>query len=162
MNAHEPIDQALRILRIIVAAMMMGVFGLSVVAVLVGRQADPNPKLANIMLVLLAVMAVWELIAYAVVRASVLNRLRRRFAGNPPAEDPATELIGSFNSLTIIACALAEGLGLFGAVIMLITGAWAALAAPALALIVLTLQLPSEDKIARFVSGVTGQQWSGR
>jgi hypothetical protein len=160
MNANEQIDEALRILRIIVAAMMMGVLALGVVAIFIGQQAKPDAKLANILLVLLAVMAVWELIAYAVVRVSMLNRVRRRFAENPPGADPTPELIGTFQSLTTIGSALAEGLGLFGAVIMLITGAWAALAAPAVALIVLALQLPSRDKLARFVSGVTGQQWS--
>jgi hypothetical protein len=160
MNANELIDQALRILRTIVVAMMMGVLGLSVIAVFIGQQAEPDPKFANILLVLLAVMAVWELIAYAVIRASILNRLRRRFSEAPPAEDSLGELIGKFNSLTIIASAMAEGLGLFGGVIVLITGAWTALAAPAIALIVLVLQLPSRDKLARFVSGVTGQQWS--
>lgn len=160
MNTNGPIDDTLRMLRTVVAAMMMGVLGLSVIAIFIGQQADPNPKLANILLVLLAVMAAWELIAYGVIRASLLKRLRRRFAENPPAADPTAELIGNFNSLTIIACALAEGLGLFGGVIMLITGAWASLAAPALALILLAFQLPSQDKLARFVSGVTEQQWS--
>jgi hypothetical protein len=160
MNTNEPIDQAVRTLRIVVAAMMMGVLGLSVVAIFIGRQAEPDPKMANVLLVVLAVIAVWELIAYVVIRASMLNRLRRRFAENPPAADPTAELIGNFNSLTIIGCAMPEGLGLFGSMIMLITGAWPALAAPVLALILLAWQLPSRDKIERFVSGVTGQQWS--
>jgi hypothetical protein len=60
-------------------------------------------------------------------------------------------------SLRIIAAAMAEGFGLFGIVIFLVTGTAIALAAPVLALVILTRLVPTRDRISRFLAELSGQ-----
>ena len=60
-------------------------------------------------------------------------------------------------TLTLIRSAMAEGLGLFGLVIGLVTDTQAAFAAPVLALIILGAGFPTRDKLTQLTASITGR-----
>lgn len=66
------------------------------------------------------------------------------------AEYQQARIAANFVTLTLISGSLAEGFGLFGAVIYLITGDSYALVAPAIALFLIARLLPIRDRLARF------------
>jgi hypothetical protein len=88
--------------------------------------------------------------AYLVLRGTQVARLRaaraqaleQLAAGRVPP--PAL-------TLTITTCALAEGLGLIGAVTVLLGGPWFVLAAPALAVGVILAQIPTRERLEALV-----------
>ncbi|MFQ5807112.1 MAG: hypothetical protein ACE5I3_11750, partial [Phycisphaerae bacterium] len=100
-----------------------------------------------------------EIPAYALLRTAIMGNLRRTWDGRASDEVPKEELAKGFNLLTIIGGALAEGLSLFGLVILLVSGNWLAVAAPVIGLLLLAAQLPTRDRFNRFAGNVTGQHW---
>jgi hypothetical protein len=155
------VDQAVRILRTIIVAMLAGVVGFGTIAVIlvVGGYAGTQPQLATMMLAALGGLAVVELVGYTVVRAGITGNTRRSCQGQGPDLAPSEELLKGFQTITLIGAAMAEGLSLFGIVVLLVTGVWLALAAPAVGVVLIALQTPSRDKFNRFAGSVTGQHW---
>ena len=62
-------------------------------------------------------------------------------------DEKAAMALRTMTISTILRCALVEGPGLFGAVVYFITGQWAFLIAPALAIPLMLSQFPSEWKL---------------
>ncbi len=96
--------------------------------------------------------------AYVVVRATTMARLRRLVQESPPADDAAARALPAMATLTLIGAAMAEGFGLFGGTVFLITAAREALLAPAIALVLLVLKIPTQDKLAAFAADAAGQR----
>ena len=157
--ADTETDAVLRVLRIIIAAMMMGIIAFGVVvAILVGADiVEEDAQLAKILLIALAAVGAAELPAYFGVRAAMLGNLRRAGGEGKPEDASSVSLAGGFNTLTLIGAALAEGFSLFGLVVVLVSGQWLALAAPLVGLILLARQFPTRDKFNQFVASVTRQ-----
>ncbi len=157
--ADTETDAVLRMLRIVIAAMMMGIIAFGVVvAILVGADiVERHAEIGNVLLTALAAVGATELPAYFVVRMAILGNLRPACRDGRPEDTSSVSLTGGFNTLTLIGAAMAEAFSLFGLVVVLVSGPWLALAAPIVGLILPTRQFPTRDKSNQFVAGVTGQ-----
>ena len=156
-DPNEPIYQSLRPLQIMILAMMVGILAFAAVAVAVSRQFDHQADLGPLLLLALAAVGLGELLAYSVLRRATINRLRKLVQADPAGQVQPTTLAPGLVTLRIIAAAMAEGFGLFGMVVFLVTGTAIALAAPVLALVILTRLVPTRDRISRFLAEVSGQ-----
>jgi len=120
----------------------------AVVAVALDEQIADRPDLAPLLLLVLALLAVGDLVAYLAIRRSMMGRVRRLLdQGSEP-----TGLTQYLVSLWIIPAAMAEGLGLLAIVIFLLTGNAIVLAAAAVALLILLGLFPTRDRVAQFLS----------
>jgi hypothetical protein len=155
------VERAVRVLRIIVAALVMGLVTFIAVAagLVASGSAVENPEAALPLLVALAGFALAGVPAYVVARLTILKKLRRGVAEGATAAISTDELTRSFTALTIVGCAVAEGASLFAIVILLVTGIWWVLVVPALGIALIVLQAPSRDKFHQFASRATGTHW---
>lgn len=146
-------------LQIIALAMMFGMLSFMGVAwrLVEGGMMETTPDLANILLLVIAMLAVGEFGAYFVLR-SVMRK--RATAGAPPTvanpNPPPGNTQGTYAVITIIGCAMAEGVGLFGTVIYLVTGNKLGLVAAGVALVAILLQWPTEAKARQFLPASVG------
>lgn len=159
MSTRIDVDKALMQPRIIVAAMTSGIAILGVVATAIGTNTEPDTGLMTTLLVALGGLCAMEIPAFFIVRRVLIGKIQSEYQQSPATEDPTIELIPHFTTLTIIGGAMVESVSLFGCVIMLITGAWVALVAPALGFIVLSFLFPTRYRLAEFVARVTGRRW---
>lgn len=145
-------------LMIVVVAMVIGLVAFTAVSLAIGGLAE-DPALAQMLLLVCVVLGVSQIMAYAVLRKTTLARLRREYAERGSDEDLEMFLMPGMMQLTIIGVGMAEGWGLFGVVIHLVTGEKLALAVPAIALVLLVLRIPTRDRQAQFISNVIGRPW---
>jgi len=146
--------------RIILGVLALGLTVLAVVAGALGPVSEMHDaQMDGMLLLVLGLLALGEIPAYAIVRASMRARLQSEHEGQTPTEERVRSLAQAFLVTTLIPAAMLEGWGLFGGIIYLITGQWTALLAPIIAIIGIVLLLPSHDKFNRFVSDITGQHW---
>ena len=159
--AYTNTEQALKPVRLIIPAMIMGagLFGVLTVFLILGKIVETRPDMANLLLATLGGLVVMEIPAYVIVRNVALGKLQQQYQGRTPDDAIGVELAKGFVQITLIGAAMAEGISLFGLVILLITGNWLALIAPVLGLLVIAMQFPTRDKFGRFASDITGQHW---
>ncbi len=159
---NDKLHPSLQNLRLIIPAMALGViiFAAIVIFLVAGGRMNTHPTLENPLLLALVALAVMEVVAYIVIRKVITGNLRRRWLGHAAEDVPPDELAKWFQTLTLVGAALAEAPSLFGLVILLITGNWLAIAAPAIGLLLIALHFPTRDKLNRFAGNVTGQHWS--
>ena len=143
-------------LRVIIAAMGVGLLTFTGIALYLGAAGEPQEDLAGLYALVLVALAVGESVAFIVVRANAVAQARKRIVSGSSDDDPASVCMGSYVTLTLIGGAMAEGIGLFGAVTLLITGNWLIVAAPVLALLVLVLLFPTEASVNAYTEKVTG------
>lgn len=148
----------LQVLTIIILAMVMGLVTFSAVSLAIGGVSN-DPDMARLLLLAAVALGVGEIVMYAVVRASTLAKARREYAERGSDDDLETFVMPSLATLTIVGAAMAEGWGLFGVVIHLVTGEKIALAMPVIALVLLVLRIPTRDRQSHFISSVTGRPW---
>jgi F0F1-type ATP synthase membrane subunit c/vacuolar-type H+-ATPase subunit K len=159
MGKLAPTPAPLRTGQILIAALLLGMLSFSGIAAAMAGKAGshPDPKLATTLFIVLGLLAVTELTVFlALVRPTFIRQVR----ADSQSRDEASRdsfLQQRFLTLTILSGALAEGLGLFGAVIVLLTGKYEALAAPALAAVALLLVLPTPARFDRFKQSVSDQ-----
>lgn len=151
----QEVDARILPLKMIVGAMAMSLIVFGAVVLVIGP-IDIDPELGRILLAVLIGMAVMEAVGYTVFRGIQISAARRRLEEEPAAEDAESRVMGTWSSLILIRSAMAEGLGLFGLAIVLVTGMRAALVAPVLALAFLAISLPSRQKLTQFTAGITG------
>jgi small-conductance mechanosensitive channel len=160
MNGVVTVEQGLKIGRIIVGAMIAGLLVFAAFAAALGplptKVEDPS-KLERPLLLVLVILAAGYLLTYPLLRRSMLRTLRTKHLQAADGQEPYDQLIGPFNTITIIGSAAAEGFGLFAIVIALLTGPLAAWAGVALALLALAVQFPRKARYLAFVSAVTGR-----
>ncbi|HEX6884524.1 MAG TPA: hypothetical protein VF530_14200 [Planctomycetota bacterium] len=138
--------------RFVPLAMAFGVLVLTggAVALRASGTLAGSPDTARILTYCVAGLALALVPALVVLRATQVARLR---AGRAQA----LELLAQGRvphpvlALTIGSCALVEGLGLLGAVTVLLGGPWAVLAVPVLAVAVILLQVPTRTRIETLV-----------
>ena len=159
MTTGANVSQALLVLRLLVAAITGSLVIFAGIAVLLVRSStiEGQPQLTVTLLPILGLVAILELPVYVTIRRGIVSKARQAWDRDPARNDPTAELVPSYSMLTIIGAALAEGFGLFGTVVFLLTGSWPALGAPAIALVVLAAAFPSRDRLNRFVTTVTQQ-----
>ncbi len=156
----DQLPERLRPLRIVIVALAAGLLVLAVVAVVaVLSEAMPiDESLGPILLMVLGLVAFAEAVGYVIIRQGIVRKTRAGLENCSTEIEQTATLANAFASLTIIGGAMLEGLGLFGAVIVLLTGQLVVLIAPALAIIfLLTLAFPTGKKAREFIGAVTGQ-----
>ena len=158
MSADQLIER-LRVLRIVIAAMAGGLFAFTAMAVALatGGSIKDREELSVILLIALGSLTLCEAIGYVVLRQGIIGKTRSFLQAHPDPDHPRAAIANAFATLTIVAGAMLEGLGLFGAVIVLVAGEQLALVASALAiLLLLALVLPNEEKARNFAAKITG------
>lgn len=146
--------------QVLVGALIMGMVSFSAVAMFMGGKLgnSVDPSLGDMLLIVMGILAVVEFCAYhALMRPLMIKSIRSQSL----AVDPSTRaaFLGQrFLTLTIVAAAMAEGVGLLGAVTTLLTGRIEALIAPAVATVALLLTLPTDGKLAAFTRKVEDSQ----
>ena len=156
----DQLAERFRSLKTIIAVLAAGLLVLAVVAaVAVLSEAMPvDESPGRILLMVLGLVAFGEAVGYIMIRQGLVRKTRTRLERCAAEVEQMAALANGFASLTIIGGAMLEGLGLFAAVIVLLTGQLVVLLAPALAIVfLLTLAFPTERKAREFIGAVTGQ-----
>lgn len=147
----------LKPLQLVLTAMAAGLVAITVVLVIVRRTADIaiEADSKNMLFAALGLVAVGDTVVFLLARVATLAIVRARLtrAGN---EKPGSDVVWpGFWGLTIVVGGMLEGLGLLGAVVYLLTGAWIALLAPGVALFLIAVLIPTQDRFAGFVAKTT-------
>ena len=154
---HRRVDRKLEIksVRIILFALCGGMLALCGVAVGVSNARTlpiEEPRL-NIMLIVLAGLAASEVIVFFAMRVGYMRSLMNRAPAEGVASEAADESARqAFLTLRIIAAAMAEGVGLFAAIVCISTGSMLPLVAIPPAIVIVLLQFPTESQLRRFLS----------
>jgi hypothetical protein len=156
-DLNDPIYRSLRPLQMIILAMMVGILAFATVAVAVSRQFGHEADLAPRLLLILAAVGLGELLVYRALRRAAIDKLRKALEQDPAGQIRPTTLAPGLMNLRIITAAMAEGFALFGIVVFLVTGTAVALAAPVIALVILTRLVPTRDRVSRFIAELSGQ-----
>lgn len=159
MNQNATPLGTLRTGQLLIAALTFGMVTFTGIAAVMSKTMASNPRSQNLDSTLLAALgglAIMELIAYKLlVRPNIIRQARREAEGRDEIGRRAF-LEQRYLTLIILAGALVEGVGLFGAVILMVSGQWAAIAAPALASIAMLLVIPTADRFDAFLREVSG------
>jgi hypothetical protein len=113
-----------------------------------GAPPVPPASQPDLMLFALAAVAVGVVLMLAIVPAQMLRQGARRFQQAPSEPQRDVVTLNTISSVTIMRCAMVEGVGLFGAVIFLLYGQWAVLLVPVLAALVIMAFYPTDAKAA--------------
>ncbi len=150
------VEQAVRIGRIVLLAMALGLIGFTTAAAIAARPAmEVMPEGKRMMIIVMFAMTLACAVAYFVIRRLIVTKLRTTWE-QEPQDDPVAVCVTPYFMLTVIFAALAEGPALFAAVVLVLTAQWAVLIIPGLALLAMMFSLPSRYRIEQFASSVTG------
>lgn len=144
--AHLPLRQA----QLVVAALAAGVVMATVVMVVLRGSLQSQSQAGQLIPIIVLALVGAHVGAYVFLR----GRTRAQLAD---MHDAALELLREGRlpqpifTLSVIAGGLAEGTGLLGAVGVLLGGPWYLLAAPALAVLVIALQVPTRARAEEMV-----------
>ncbi len=148
------VDRIAKTGQILVFAMLAGIVAFGGVVMAIGPTGGEEPPDATVLLIALAAVAVTEIPAFVVIRMGIVGNLKKRHGSRAAGDPIPDEIVNAHMVLTLIGGAMAEGVGLFGLVIVLLTGNWLAMIAPALAIVILAAFIPSRAKIERFAAGL--------
>lgn len=140
--------------RIILGAMALGVLAITVVAAYLRATMEPSTdrSLARLLPLVLVGIALSEIPVFLVLRKVFAERARERRA-------ESLELLKQgllplpLATFAILGAALAEGPGLFGAVILILGGPWIVLVAPLLSVALIAAQMPQRARLESLVRG---------
>ncbi len=157
MNQQPNPDRVILQLRVILGAMTSGIVGISLVAVLVVRNQPPpsNEQLTTILLAVMCGLALTEIPVYVLVRTTRVSGLRTSLTSKPDAER-LTALCREYSTLTIIAAAMAEAVGLLGGLAHLLTAHTLALLGPVASLAVFFALFPSKQRLRNLAVSILG------
>ena len=154
-QVEETIRKHLGRLSIVVGAMGMGVLVFGVVAVMVGPLALPEDQglPEHTLAIVCAVLMVVEGIVYIMVRGQIQRKVPARTdaAG-------ALEALKAFTSVSVIGWAMAEGIALFGGVVVMLEGVGVNILLVAIPFAALLIQLPTWGRWESFLERVRGAQ----
>jgi len=148
-------QMSLNSLRIIIAAMAIGVVGFGVVAGVIGIRSAPQPEMSGVLLALVGAVGVGELGAYYILRRVFINRMLQALGDRPgavpwsDAEPRADVILPQYLTLTLLSAAMVEGLTLFSLLGFLLSRAWPLLVVSGLGALVLLSLLPTRAKVER-------------
>jgi len=143
--------QSIQAAQLISSVMLLGVIAFTLVAIFLHpKMGEFDPALARKLMLILAGLPVLLLPLYLFLRKRAIRLLARRHHV-AQAEVRNHQIPPELMTVAIVGTAMVEGLGLFGAVLFLLTGEWFVLAAPALAIILIGVQIPGKEGIERAV-----------
>jgi hypothetical protein len=145
-------EDAVRTLRVLVAALVLGMAIYVVVLLTLVPAPAPTPSKRLMALIVGPLWRVGLLASVAVPR--VMARSARRAHQGAPFDEAS--LTSRWRAMEIARMAYLEGPGLTGAVLYQVTGEWWTLLAPALSVAVMLLSVPGEAAYTRFREELTG------
>lgn len=162
-------EQQVRVLPVLVGAMLFGVVAFAGVATWLavsgsgpGGGAQPqgqaNPSLLLLVLGLMMLPAVALYFAFGVLAKA---QARRAWEQREDDEAGRAAIGQTLMTTTIMRAALAEGFGLFGAVLILIQGSMAAWGAVAICAVLLGALLPARARLQSLEEAATGMRGAG-
>jgi len=160
VNHAQPPDRSVTPLRIIAGAMVAGLVGTSAVfAGLVWAGAGPGttPQLIAPLAGVVALAAVASVALGAAVTQGIAANARRMYL-DPPTDDAdatADAIEAAYAKASVIALALAEGVGLLGAVAGFVTGSPWFFVAPGAAVVAMGVFWPTPAKQQALLDRVT-------
>ena len=163
----QRLGSQLRIMRIIMGAMMMGIVSFLGIAVFLVQQRAPNPNQQVLLSYMAAayfaiIFVLWWVFPDMVVK----NHVQKIAAGTwTPGKDPGTgkefaatayptdasKLLAVNQTHTLIAAALLEGAAFFGCLAYLIEGQVFTLAVPGVVFALMVLTFPTRDRVSQWV-----------
>ncbi|MCC6677079.1 MAG: hypothetical protein IT436_08040 [Phycisphaerales bacterium] len=145
-------------LKLIAVALLLGVFIYTtiVAGLLIAGSAPKStgPGLFTILILATGLTMVPFCFAFGPIFAGAARQQWPTHRDDPRAGD---WLLNQFASLTTIRFALVEAFGVLGATALLLTGQWAFIVAPLLAIGIMAIFMPTEGKARAFITNVTGQ-----
>jgi hypothetical protein len=133
------------------------VLGLAAAGAVYADVVSTQPEPQTVLLGALALLGVGELIGFQVLRLTWINNQKQAWSERSPDEDPVPHLAQPFIALTINRAAMAEGWGIFGIGIFLVTGNLLGLAAAVISLVLLLPLLAVDDRFRQYVLTITGR-----
>jgi hypothetical protein len=149
----EPIERRLPTMQIIAGAMLAGVVlaaGLLGVLAQGRAQAPANGQLPIVTLVALALLIIQGPLAFILPTVLAGGGLRRLAAGQRDQQaeaDVAGVLLAQYQTGMILRAALLEGFGLLGAIAYFLEGQPAALLAPLICVVAMTVTFPTRERV---------------
>jgi membrane protein YdbS with pleckstrin-like domain len=151
--ANQRVETQLRVMRIIAAALMMGLSVFLALAIFLVQQRQPRPD-QPIVISYLAVgffaviLVLWWVIPDRAIKPAI-SQLAARGPGNDLTD--TSSLLPLYQTRNIIACALLEGAAFFGCITYIVEGQVFALAIPAVVLALMVLTFPTRDRVSQWV-----------
>lgn len=147
----------IRAVQIIHAVLILGLVSITGMFVFLRLQEETKsePELVNVLVIVAAVMFMTAMM----VRPILGKRLLAQVAEDREA---AMELVredrvpGPLYTLSIVGAALVEAPGLLGAILLFLGGPWYVLAAPALSVCLIAMDMPTRTKLEEQVKGLAG------
>ncbi len=144
-------------MQIIVVAMAGGILAFGVVVLVLGSRMGPHADIAKTLVPVLALVAAGEAGAYLVLRTVFDKQARQQLEAAADQQAAQARALPIFQTLVLIRSAMAESMGLFGLVIVMVSGVKLVFLAPGLAIALLLLGFPTQDKLDAFVAKATGR-----
>jgi hypothetical protein len=163
----QRLDFHLRITRIVVGAMMMGIVSFLAIAVILVQQRAPIPNQQGILFAIAAAFfALMFVLWWILPNLAAKNQVEKIAAGTwTPGKDPKTgsevpagaypndaaKLLAVNQTRALIAAALLEGAGFFGCIAYLIEQQIIALAIPGSVIVLMALSFPTRDRVVQWL-----------
>ena len=149
--SSDPIPRGIATLRIIAFALAAGVTLFLIVAAFVAPVGGPGMERQRGLFVSVSfILAVAHVVGYVLVRRSILSRAA--MLPDPRESSAQTAWLQSYQGLTLIGCALAEGAALVAIVFYLLTAEPMLTVVPVLGILAIALQFPSADRFESFAA----------
>jgi hypothetical protein len=152
MSDEPTTDKAMFSLRIVAAAMLVGVVALWVVVLVISRSVPDHPELTGLLSTALLIFAVIATLLPILLYRPMVDKTRQEIADAPAQADPAGIAMQHLQVHTLISLALAEGLGLLAAVVYLLTRYQSAMLMAALGIILIVRQFPTRGQLERLLA----------
>lgn len=158
----SPIPQQqlrLSVLKVLAFCLMFGLVSFSAVAMFLvtTKKFATSPGNANLFSMMLAIAGAVLIPLALIIGPGFVAAARKQWETRRDEARAGDWLLNQFGTLTIVRYALIDGWGLMGTVCYLLTGQCLMLIAPAFALVLMLVLLPTESKVRAFITRVTGQ-----
>lgn len=163
---HQGAPNRLRVLQVIVLALISSLTAFSVLAAILGPQVrtpTANSSAARtssehlLMMALGAIGLLGLLLLTFLIRPAITRKARWAWQTRPSDEVGATSVWSMYMVRTIVTAAFIEGIGLFGGIIHMLTGALPPIAAPVIAIVLLICIIPTRGRLQEFVKVVSSE-----
>jgi hypothetical protein len=162
-------------MRLIIVGLALGMTAFTVIVAALRLSGGTPAGLSDnswIFGIILVALAANATIILPLLRAQLVRQARARLPGaeggagrphdssgltNITPADALAAAVGPYLNLSLITAAFAEGLGLFGAIVLLLTDAWLVLLAPGVALLIILRAYPTAEGLRRFASDISGR-----
>ena len=105
---------------------------------------------------LLCYLAVSELAAYLFLRTVIVGSAQRQFQASEPTKADASALPGIYFTVTILGMAMAEGIGLFAVIVLILTHDTRLLLFVGAALAAILALFPTDNRCRALIQRITG------